>query len=240
MFYTTNAIVLSKLKYRDNDLIVSCYTEDFGVLSFLLRGVLKSKKGSAKTAYFQWLSQIQIVIDYKPNRTLHTIKDVKINEFYISLHTQVVKSTISMFLAEVLVMSLKEEEANQELFQFLTEGLNWVDKNENVANFHLYFLFQLTRYLGFFPDFTHSNQYKYFNLTSGSFEPQSTSVYSVSGEEFVVLKSLFGIKFDDLATIKISSMQRKNFLEMLMLYYELHLGHFKKPKSLDIFSQIFN
>ena len=71
MYYSTSAIVLSKLKYRDHDLIVSCYTKDFGVVSFLLRGVLKSKKGNAKVAYFQLLSQIQIDADFKQNRGLH-------------------------------------------------------------------------------------------------------------------------------------------------------------------------
>ena len=70
MLITTNAIVLSKLKYRDNDLIVKCYTQEVGIVSFLLRGVLKSKKGNSKIAYFQLLSQIQIVFTYKNTRSL--------------------------------------------------------------------------------------------------------------------------------------------------------------------------
>jgi len=64
MYHSSSAIVLSKLKYRDHDLIVSCYTKEYGIVSFLLRGVLKRKKGNAKVAYFQLLSQIQIEADY--------------------------------------------------------------------------------------------------------------------------------------------------------------------------------
>ena len=102
MLVSTKALVLSKLKYGDSDLIVKCYTLQHGTLSFLLRGVLKSRKGPLQTAYFQLLSQLQIVADYKSNRSLHTIKEVKLNHLYNSLHSNVVKSAVVMFLAEVL------------------------------------------------------------------------------------------------------------------------------------------
>jgi len=82
MLLTTNAIVLSKLKFRDNDLIIKCYTQKEGIVSYLLKGVLKSKKGS-KTAYYQLLTQVQIVTDTKPSRSLQYIKEVKIN--YLNL-----------------------------------------------------------------------------------------------------------------------------------------------------------
>ena len=74
MLTSTNAIVLSKIKYRDTDLIIKCYTEHLGILSFLVRGVLKNKKGGTKIAYFQLLSQLQIVLSYKNNKSLQTIK----------------------------------------------------------------------------------------------------------------------------------------------------------------------
>ena len=76
MLTKNNSIVLSKLKYRDYDLIVKCYTQQRGVVSYLLRGVLKSKKGKTKTVYFQALSQLQIDENYKPNQSLHSINIV--------------------------------------------------------------------------------------------------------------------------------------------------------------------
>ncbi|WP_299777520.1 DNA repair protein RecO [uncultured Formosa sp.] len=239
MFYSSSAIVLSKLKYRDNDLIVSCYTKDFGVVSFLLRGVLKSRKGKARVAYFQLLSQIQIDADFKQNRSLQTLKDVKINVLYSTLHTQVVKSTIVMFLADVLAIVLKEEEADTELFEFLETALLFLDETSDPANFHLVFLVQLTRFLGISPD-TSSSDYNYFNLSTGQFEKQSTSIYSITGDNLKYFKISLGILFDDLQAMKMNSKQRQSFLDTLLLYYELHLGHFRKPKSLAIFTQVFN
>jgi DNA repair protein RecO (recombination protein O) len=51
---------------------------------------------------------------------------------------------------------------------------------------------------------------------------------------------LLGMNFDELHTIKMSSKQRQSFLTMLLLYFELHLGSFKKPKSLQVLNQVFN
>ncbi len=239
MIITTNAIVLSKLRYRDNDLIVKCYTQQFGVLSFLLRGVLKSKKGLTKTAYFQLLSQLQLVIVYNQNRSLHTIKEAKINHLYGSLHTHILKSAIVMFLSEVLSNTLKEEEQNDTLFSYIETTLLWLDNHSECSNFHLLFLLNLTKYLGFYPEKIHL-EHAFFNLQAGKFETKQVGDYVVSGENLIILKQLLGTNFDALSNIKLSTKQRYSFLNIILLYYELHLGDFKKLKSLQILNQVFN
>lgn len=239
MLITTNAIVLSKLKYGDSDLIVKCYTQQLGVISFLLRGVLKSKKGHSKTAYFQLLSQLQLVILFKENRSLQTIKEAKIAHIYTSLHSHILKSSIVMFLSEVISNILKEEEQNEELYSYIENTLLWLDAQSEYANFHLLFLLKLTKYIGFYPDESHI-EYPYFSLSEGKFETKPTNKHSVSGENLTLLKHLLGTKFDTLHDVKISSKRRQAFLNMMLLYFELHLGGFKPPKSLKIFNQVFN
>lgn len=238
MVLATNAIVLSKLRYRDNDLIVTCYTQQHGVLSFLLRGVLKSKKGLTKTAYFQLLSQLQLVIVYNPNRSLHTIKEAKLQHIYNSLHTHILKSAIVMFLAEMLSNTLKEEEQNETLYSYLETTLLWLDTHQECSNFHLLFLLKLTKYLGFYPENTPS-QYAYFNLQDGTFESSQNGKYTISGETLKILKQVLGTTFEDLSQVKITSKQRQSFLNILLQYYELHVGDFKKPKSLQVLNQVF-
>lgn len=239
MLITTKTIVLSKLKYKDNDLIVKCYTEQLGVISLILRGVLKSKKGSSKAAYFQLLSQLQLVIDYKNNRTLHTVKETKLNHLYSSLHTHVLKSAIVMFLSEVLSDTLQEEEQNETLFSYIETSLQWFDTHSEYSNFHLLFLLKITKYFGFYPDEKNIN-YPFFNLKDGKFEKKKLDRYSISSENLVLLKKLLGTTFDALSIVKINAKQRQSFLSMILLYYELHLGSFRTPKSLKIFNQVFS
>ena len=121
----------------------------------------------------------------------------------------------------------------------LKQTLQWLDTNEAYSNFHLLFLLKLTKHLGFYPDLSTINL-DYFNLKDGKFENKKGDIHTVSGKNLTLLKQLLGTTFDALSAIKISSKQRQSFLNMLLLYFELHLGNFKKPKSLQVFNQVFN
>lgn len=239
MLITTNAIVLTKIRFNDNDLIVKCYTNDKGITSYILKGILKSKKNNKKIAYFQPLSQLQLETDYKENRSLQYIKDLKSNFLYTSLHTNILKSAIAMFIAEILAQALKEEEQNVSLFNYLQTSLQWLDTHHNFANFHLLFLLELTKYLGFYPD-TSDIDCEFFNLYEGQFQEINTSKYCIGDQNLTLLKALLGINFDALDSIKINAKQRQAFLTMLLTYFELHLGNFKPPKSLQILNEVFS
>ncbi|WP_299128568.1 DNA repair protein RecO [uncultured Winogradskyella sp.] len=239
MVAQNNAIVLSKLKYKDYDLIVKCYTEQRGVVSYILRGILKSKKSHSKTVYFQVLSQLQLIENYKPNTSLHSIKEVKLNCIYKSLHNNIYKSAIVLFLSEILANVLKEEEKNESLYHYLETAFQYLDSEDQFSNFHLLFLLKLTRYLGFQPD-QNNLEYPFFNLKSGVFEMRDTDVYSISGQTLTLLKALLGTNFDALHTIKINAKQRQDFLNMLLFYFELHLDGYKKPKSLQVLNDVFH
>lgn len=239
MLTKTNAIVLSKIRYGDHDVIVKCYTKSRGVVSYILRGVLKSKKSNSKIAYYLPLSQLEIEENFRPKQSLHYITDVKLSVPYQYMHTNILKGAVVMFLSEILTTTLKEEEANPSLYEFLETTLQWLDHETEFANFHLLFLLELSKHLGFYPDTSQSN-FPYFNLRSGSFELKPQTPYTISGENLVLMKQLLGIKFDSLNSLKLHSKQRQSFLNLLLLYFELHLSDFRKPKSLQIFNEVFH
>ncbi len=239
MLTKNRCIVLSKLKYGESDLIVKCYTKERGIVSYILKGVLNSKRSSRKAVYFQPLSQIDVEEKFYPNRTLHHFKEVKPYFIYRSLHTNIHKSAIVMFLAEVLTYAINEEEKNESLYDFIETALQYLDEEESYSNFHLLFLLKLTRYLGFQPD-QETQESNYFNLQSGVFEHVDNGIYSISGTNLTLLKRLLGTNFDALGQLKINSEQRQSFLNMLLFYFELHLEGFKKPKSLQVFNDVFH
>ncbi|MCB0400074.1 MAG: DNA repair protein RecO [Winogradskyella sp.] len=239
MLTKNQGIVLSKIKYRDNDLIVKCYTKERGIVSYILRGVLKSKRGSSPTIYFQVLSQLQFEENFRANRSLQEIKEVKFSYIYRSLNSNIYKSSIALFLSEILSNSLKEEEKNEALFNYLETALQYLDSSEQFSNFHLLFLLKLTRYLGFQPENKNLDQ-SYFNLESGNFELNNQGIHSISGENLTLLKKLLGTNFDALNSIKINAKQRREFLNVLLHYFELHLDGFKKPKSLQVLNEVFH
>lgn len=239
MIIKSNIIVLSKIKYKDYDLIVRAYTKHRGSVSYLIKGGLKSTKSSrSKQVYFQPLMQLAVEEKYKPNQSLQYLKELKTNYIYKTLHTNVYKSAIVLFLSELLSQILKEEEQNEGLYHYLETAFQYLDEENHFANFHLLFLIKLSRYLGFQPQKSIEDT-SYFNLQTGSFENESNSKYSISGTSLTLLKRLQGIDFDKLYDIKINAKQRHDFLSILLLYFELHLEGFKKPKSLTILSEVF-
>lgn len=239
MVITTKAIVFSALKYAEADLIVKCFTLKAGLKTYLLRGVLKSKKGKLKASLFQPLTQLELVASHKDKGTLEYIKEAKIYRPYISLHTYVIKSTVVMFLAEVLRNSVREEEANPSLYNYLEKSLDWFDKNEKTVNFHLLFLVKLTRFLGFYPDDSLKGT-PVFNLADGTFQEVETNPDCINDENVVILEKLLGTDFDALSAIKLNQTGRSGFLLMLLRYYEIHLQGFHKPKSLTVLNEIYS
>lgn len=239
MIISTKGIVISKIKFKDNDLIVKCYTSSSGILSFLVKGALNSKKGKFKPAYFQPLTMLKMEIDFKENRGLHYIKGVSISNNYVSLPTVIFKSTVAIFLSEVLTMVLKEEEANNDLFTFIETALLMFDRIDSVPYFHHQFLMALTRYIGFSPDSSNS-EYPFFNLQSGRYEISDSGRYSISGDKLRLFKTTLGMEFDKEKRELLTSSQKQELLEMILLYFKLHLEGFKSPKSLSILNQVFN
>ena len=102
MLKKNKVIVISKIRYKDYDLIVKCFTRERGLMTYHLPGVLKSSKGKSKSVYYQLLSQLDIEEKYRSNQSLHYIKEVKLNTAYQTLHNNVYKGAIVMFLSEVL------------------------------------------------------------------------------------------------------------------------------------------
>ena len=240
MVVTTPAFVFSKIKYGDADLIVTCFTKSDGVKTYLLRGVLKSKKGKLRAALFQPLTYLDLEAFHKNKGTLERIKEAKVGIPYQSLHTDVVKGSLVLFLAEVLQYAIQEEEANDPLFSFLTQSVIWLDSNnDHIADFHILFLLKLTTYLGFYPDASNSDL-PYFNLVEGNFQGTPFGDKVQRKETITAFKLFFGINFDALSQIKLSKVVRLEVLNLLLLYYQLHLQGFKKPKSLEVLQQLYN
>jgi DNA repair protein RecO (recombination protein O) len=238
MLISSSAIVLSKVRYRDNDLIIKCFTRDLGVVSYIVKNISVSKKSKNKFAFFQLLNIIDLETNFNPNRSIQYIKDLKIKYSFKSLHTNIYKSSVVMFLSEILSTIIHNEIEDIELFDFIENSLIWYDQFEDSSAFYLIFLMKITNYLGFYPDCTNMH-YNYFNLEEGLFENSINSKYVISGDSLVSFKIILGIKFDGNKLPFIDKHKKKDILKNILIYYKLHVDGFKDPKSLKVLNQIF-
>ena len=238
MLISSPAIILSKVRYQDNDLIVKCLTRDLGVVSYMIKNISMSKKSKNKFAFFQLLNILDLETNYNPNRSIQYIKDLKIKYNFTSLHTNIYKSSVVMFLSEILSNIIHIETKDMELFDFIEKSLIWYDKSEDSSTFYLIFLMKITYYLGFYPDCTNIS-YNYFNLEEGLFESSKNSQYVIEGSSLVLFKLILGIKFDSNKLPFIDKTNKKDILKNILIYFKLHVDGFKDPKSLKVLNQIF-
>ncbi|AWK03337.1 DNA repair protein RecO [Flavobacterium crocinum] len=233
----TKAIVISSLKFQEKSLIVKCFTLSSGLKSYFVRDAFSSRKASQKIAYFQPFSILEIEAVHKNKGTLENFKEIKSAVPFQSIHTDIVKSTMVMFLSEMLHYSIQEEEKNEQLFLFLETALTWLDHHDEISNFHLILLLEITKYLGFYPD-TSENNLPFFEMNEGIFTLfQNGNV--LSEHETNLFKKLLDLKFDNDQKI-FHVLERQILLKILIDYYSLHLEGFKKPKSLEILKEVFS
>lgn len=233
----TKAIVLSTLKFQEKSLIVKCFTLSDGLKSYIVRDAFSSRKSNQKVAYFQPLTILEIEAIHKNKGTLENFKEIKIASPFQTIHSNIFKSTIVMFLSEILHHSIHEEEKNENLFTYLETALFWLDNHSEIANFHLILMLEITKYLGFYPDISNLDQ-KHFELNEGQFTPfQATS--SLSEHETNLFKKLIDLKFDNNQK-NFHVIERQILLKILIDYYSFHLDGFKKPKSLEVLKEVFS
>lgn len=237
MLVKTKAIVISSLKFQEKSLIVKCFTLSSGLKSYFVRDAFSSRKASQKIAYFQPFSILEIEAVHKNKGTLENFKEIKSAVPFQSIHTDIVKSTMVMFLSEMLHYSIQEEEKNEQLFLFLETALTWLDHHDEISNFHLILLLEITKYLGFYPDVSEID-FPFFEMNEGVFTLfQNGNV--LTEHETNLFKKLLDLKFDNDQKI-FHVLERQILLKILIDYYSLHLEGFKKPKSLEILKEVFS
>lgn len=237
MLVKTKAIVISSLRYQEKSLIVKCFTESDGLKSYYVRDAFSSKKNSQKTVYFQPLSILEIEATHKNKGTLEYFKEVRLAHPYFSINTDITKTTIAIFISEMLHHSIKEEEKNQNLYSFLETALLWLDSHDEAANFHLILLLEITKFLGFYPNGS-EQEHPFFEMIDGVFAPYQ-SISCLSAQETLLLKRLMSLKFDN--SIKAFHVTERHILLKIVLdYYAFHLDGFKRPKSLDVLKEVFS
>ena len=105
-------------------------------------------------------------------------------------------------------------------------------------SFHLLFLIQLSKFLGFYPE-TENSEYKYFDLQQGCYTNTKDSNYTIYDDELNCFNMILGINFDDLRLLTFNPVQRKKLLDNIILYYKLHIENFVSLKSLEVLRKLF-
>jgi len=241
MIEKTKGIVLHQIKYTDSGIIAQIYTRKYGRQSFMICST-RNKKAGRHNVFFQPMFILDLVAYNKESRSMQTIKEFSASYTPAGIHSNIKKSSVAIFLGEVLTSVLREESPNEELFDFLEESIIYFDRStEGYANFHIAFLAGLSSYLGFEPAKRVSIDDHYFDMLNGIFVPVPPLNGSYASREVSqVLSSFFSISYEQIGNISLTGSLRNEVLETLVNYYSLHLPGLKKIRSLEVLKEVFS
>lgn len=237
----TKGIVLHQFKYSETSLIVNILTEDFGKMSFIINGVRK-KKPKIPANYFQAFNILDIVFAHSSKSDLHRITEVSTEAVLSDIIFDIHKSSVCMFLAEMIHMTYKSDEKDEKLYHFLENLIQYIDtaSSPDIANVHLWTLLRLMQFNGISPENNYTKENLYFNPVEGQFTSNKTkNQYIYSKEQSQQLSSLLSSKVENSSQVEMNRKERQYLLSQMMQYFQLHLESFKTSKSLDILSELF-
>lgn len=222
MVHKVHGIVFRFTKYQETSIIVTIFTDAFGLQSYIVNGV-RSKGAKSKIALYQPLTLLQLVVYRRENANIERIKELQCYHPYSTLTTDIRKSSIGLFLAEVLNKTVKEESNAGDLFDFLSSSLITLDLLQGQAeNFHLIFLLRLSRYLGF-----------------GAVNPAEIVGGRVADPETeTIIAQLLTATYT--SELQISHAARRAILDLIVSYYQEHIENFGELKSLSVLKEVFS
>lgn len=240
--FKTRAIILRTVKYGETSLVVSAFTELFGLQTYLVNGVRTSKKSGLKASLYQPASVVDLEVYHNERNTMHRIKECNRAHIFNNVLTDVVKNSVALFLMELLYKLLKQPEQNSDLFYFCEDSLLQLDDAPAIvtANLPLFFALHISHFFGFKIDDNFSDENGFLDLQEGNFinaRPHHT--YYIEGENALITSELLKIMLpSELNDIKMNHLKRRELLQRYMEYYALHIQDFGQMKTLMVMQEV--
>lgn len=241
--YKTKGIVLRTVKYGETSVIVTLFTELFGVQSYLVNGVrTATKKGAGKANLFQPAAILDLVVYHNELKHLNRIKEFKWAVIYQHILSDIAKNAVALYMVEMLTKSLKQPESHPELFQFTEDCLLELDKKSGavIANLPLFFALHLSYFMGFRITDNYSEQFCFLDLSEGCFvNEQPHHPHFAEGNQALVTSQLLKAQQpEELEEIKLNHDFRRRLLYVYEIFYALHIHDFGTLKSLPVLREV--
>lgn len=241
MLHSTRGIVIHTTKYSETSIIARIFTEQFGMQSYLIKGIRRAQS-RLKPALFQPLTILDLIVYHRQKSSLQNLKEANYLYPYQSIPFDISKSSIALFINELIYKTIREEESNPELFDFLLRTCISLDTMASPGNYyHLLFALRFTKYLGFMPQLNYSGSNKIFNMQEGTFQevfPDHT--YFLDEAQSAIFFQLFDNHAEVSENIRISANHRDLLLERILTYYQLHVPGFTGMKSPQVLHTVLS
>ena len=239
LLHQTKGLVLRAVKYGETSLVVSVFTELFGLQQYIVNGVRSSKKSSSiSIALLQPGNLIDMIVYQNEKQVLQRIKECRSAYNFSMIYMDITKNAVLLYMIELLQKCLKQPDAQAELFYFLEDMLKGLDNAglRQTANIPLFYTIHLSHFFGFRLMDNYSSTKNYLDLHEGQFQenvPLHQKVIHPPMSE-KVSQLLKVMQLSELDDIELNKNQRNLLLDDLLHFYSIHVHPFGAMRSLPV------
>lgn len=234
-------VALRTVRYNDSQNILTAYSRETGRAAFLLPAG-GGKEAVRRRCLLQPMSLAEIVAQVTPGREISRLGEVRPMIATHGIAANPIKTSVALFLAEVLGVALREGGADARLFDFIAHSVRVLDATptQSAANFHLRFLWGLGEMLGIAPDTGSYRPGTVFDMTDGTFRstPPLHNDFLMSDEAPGVAR-LARMTYANMGRFRMNRTERDHVLELMMRYFSIHHADMSGIRSLEILRTLF-
>lgn len=242
MHQKSEGVVLRAVKCTNGTTILDLYTSAMGRMQCSI-----GKRGGAHNkGYGMTTMPLSVLnIEYEVHHTapIQRLKEWRLAYTPTETPFHPFKGSIALFVAELLLRTVYEQEANPTLFAFIKQSVIALDQcQRGVANFHLVFLMHLAHFLGIYPNLTTYEEGKLFHLEEAEFIATTLSEGNplyLGTAEAKALVQLARLSYRTMHLFAMNREQRNRSLALMMDYYRIHLPGMGELRSIEILQQLF-
>lgn len=234
MHHAQTAIVFHAFNYSETSLIIKLFTKESGLKTLIYKGA-KRKKNQA----VQPLSLVNVEYYQKEGHEMGTVRSMSLYEPFHSIYSDIYKTSVLMFVKELLYKTVREEEQNERLFYFIEQFLLKYDLEEFNPNAHLWFALHLMTFLGIQPDMDSYQEQALLHLEEGIYQPTTRKTERHTSKEIAAQFNLIlGMNFADIPALQLTNLMRRDLLQAIIEYYETQLSDMKTINSHTILKEL--
>lgn len=212
---STEIIVLSLTKVRENSVVLHTLSAEYGRRSF----ITSVSKGTAM-AMFLPLNILEAEVVENPKSDLWRIRNISAKYPLNGIRTDIYKNTMTLFMSEVLFRSLRDGINEDGLFEWCEKNILTLDAvTSDFSNYHLRFLLELSAALGF--------------------RPSAEDLAPFAGSRLSEIRKLTELPFAESMMVPLNGEVRNEIARSLLDYLSRHLEAQLNVQSLKVLSELF-
>lgn len=220
MLLSSKGLVLKVFPYSNTSVICNIFTDHYGKLTFIIKGIRKPKQ--PLLSIMQPFNLIELQYYYKKDRGIQLIKEADIVISFEKLRNHFSTIIIGSTILNIINKVFEKEYSNEIIFRLIYKTFNQLsDINYNNKILFIFFIFHLNKQLGLMPDINNSKD-------------------NLNKKDVLFLKKINETHIADLLNIKIDFDTLKKTYNFLIHFMKYHIPNANHIKGLKQMEKIYN